>query len=344
MAAIEDELRRLMARVAELEGEVARLRARPEPAAADPEPVVTRRGMLGRMGAAAVAGAAAGGTLLSTAPAGAVEGTMRYGDVNDAGTESTTLRSVASSTLFLENNQEGGAKTLVVAGDGVGIIVDAHVMGLQVRTTPATGVETQGNDAGLKARSPKGVAVVADAFVAEEPNQFLGTGVRATGRTTGVQARVLGGPNVHPNVGAGVIADGGDGYAGVRALGRHGVVAHGNDTGVKVEGGRRGVDALAVGGIGVRGECVSVSGDSAGTGVEGVGTVGVRGRSAEGVGVAAEGGRAPLWLKPSADKGAPTTGKHSMGEVRMDSDGALWACVVSGTPGEWRRVSYEPAG
>ncbi len=44
-------------------------------------------------------------------------------------------------------------------------------------------------------------------------------------------------------------------------------------------------------------------------------------------------------LTPGRTTGHPTTGTHQQGELWMDSAGALWACVASGTPGAWKQVS-----
>lgn len=51
------------------------------------------------------------------------------------------------------------------------------------------------------------------------------------------------------------------------------------------------------------------------------------------------GGRSAIYMVPSA--GAPTndTYEHARGEMRVDSSGILWYCVVSGTPGTWRRLA-----
>ena len=51
------------------------------------------------------------------------------------------------------------------------------------------------------------------------------------------------------------------------------------------------------------------------------------------------GGRSAIYMPPSA--GAPTNDayEHGRGEMRVDSSGILWYCVVSGTPGTWRRLA-----
>jgi hypothetical protein len=64
--------------------------------------------------------------------------------------------------------------------------------------------------------------------------------------------------------------------------------------------------------------------------------VGVSGQ-AFGYGVEAQGNTAPLHLVPSTTgvAGPPTSGDHQMGELYVDSVGALFYCRVSGTPGTW---------
>lgn len=77
--------------------------------------------------------------------------------------------------------------------------------------------------------------------------------------------------------------------------------------------------------------------------------IGVVGRSANSVGVRGlggtyggvfEGARAPLHLVPSVSgvAGAPTSGFHRAGELFVDSEGGLFFCVTTGTPGAWKRV------
>jgi hypothetical protein len=73
----------------------------------------------------------------------------------------------------------------------------------------------------------------------------------------------------------------------------------------------------------------------------GAGSVGVFGEAA-GYGVAALGGLAPLVLFPAGVPGPPTTNPHLLGEVLVDSTGALFQCVASGTPGTWVRVGFNP--
>ena len=69
-----------------------------------------------------------------------------------------------------------------------------------------------------------------------------------------------------------------------------------------------------------------------GTGVDAVST--------SGIGVSAQGGRAPLLLAPKTGTGAPVSGEHRLGEVVVDSEGSMFHCKVTDTPGTWLRVGY----
>lgn len=68
--------------------------------------------------------------------------------------------------------------------------------------------------------------------------------------------------------------------------------------------------------------------------VEAVGGVG-------GYGLKASGGLAPLFLGAGSGPGAPlaASGAHQSGELYVDSNGNLFYCSASGTPGTWRQVS-----
>jgi hypothetical protein len=66
-----------------------------------------------------------------------------------------------------------------------------------------------------------------------------------------------------------------------------------------------------------------------GNGVSGVGGI---------YGASLQGGRAPLRLAPAATKGAPKSGLHQIGEFFVDTQGTLFFCSQTGTPGKWNRV------
>jgi len=103
---------------------------------------------------------------------------------------------------------------------------------------------------------------------------------------------------------------------------------------------------------------ISVRGlnNSGGIGVQGVdiaGGIGVWGSANDGTGVYAEsisglalsaGGTGRFWQATLAMPGAPTSGFHSKGEQVRDSNGDLFICMTSGTPGTWKKVAAIPAG
>lgn len=100
--------------------------------------------------------------------------------------------------------------------------------------------------------------------------------------------------------------------------------------------------------VGVSGKGkIGVVGQSSEPGAPGVyaqhigpGGIGVRGdANNDGYGGLFRGGKAQLRLLPAASAGRPTTGTHNVGELFMDSGGALFICTAQGTPGTWRRVT-----
>jgi hypothetical protein len=62
---------------------------------------------------------------------------------------------------------------------------------------------------------------------------------------------------------------------------------------------------------------------------------GVWATSTAGYGLVADGGLAPIWLKPAGSAGAPTSGAHAVGELYVDSNGVLYQCIDAGSPGTW---------
>jgi hypothetical protein len=69
---------------------------------------------------------------------------------------------------------------------------------------------------------------------------------------------------------------------------------------------------------------------------------GVNGFSDKGYGGNFRGGRAPLRLEPTNTPGRPTSGDHQRGELLVDTNGDLFFCKDSGTPGNWFRVQLTP--
>src|SRR6516165_9846220 len=139
---------------------------------------------------------------------------------------------------------------------------------------------------------------------------------------------------------------------GDRMIGVHGVAVN-RGTGVKGETqngtgvlgetqGGPGVSGKSVSGPGVEGRSGSYVGVDGfclnGTGVHGLGgDSGVTGTSQKGYGGTFGGprARAAIRLLPAETPGAPTTGTHQVGELFVDSQGALYYCRKGGTPGTW---------
>lgn len=202
-----------------------------------------------------------------------------------------------------------------------------------------------------------------------DPNSSTanGTGMRGFGgHLTGVGvwgtgATPLGTATATPPAGdaIGVFGAGGkagsgnaDGVYGVGAgSSRSGVVGVGdpnpvNGTGVRGNGGLPG--GVGVWGAGGRlllgpappapppGNAIGVfgaGGDGHSDGVYGIG-------AGEGYGGQFASGFAPLRLVPaSAGAGHPTDDQHKVGEFYVDSQGSLFYCKVSGTPGSWVQLA-----
>ena len=112
--------------------------------------------------------------------------------------------------------------------------------------------------------------------------------------------------------GTGVTGNGNSGDGVVGTGGNNGVVGTGGNNGVVGTGGNNGVSGTG-GSVGVFGGAGNYGGEF-------------------------QGGHAPLRLRPSDTQGAPNTGRHFMGELYVDNQGALYFCVADGTPGTWKRV------
>lgn len=132
----------------------------------------------------------------------------------------------------------------------------------------------------------------------------------------------------------------GDGWAAVvgRSTGQGGTGTYGECTGedgIGAYGGcSDGTGVVGEGFHGVEGKA------SSGSGVYGQSTsgTGVRGYSLNGYGGSFRGGSAQLKLQTGSTRGEPTTGPHQKGEIYMDSNATLFVCTQTGIPGKWRRV------
>lgn len=77
----------------------------------------------------------------------------------------------------------------------------------------------------------------------------------------------------------------------------------------------------------------AVTGETSGAGA------GLQAVSTGGLGVVANGGRAPLRLVPGSGTGAPSSGSHQAGELFVDDQGDIFLCKADGDPGTWFRLT-----
>ncbi len=262
---------------------------------------VSRRSLLSKAGAAAVAAVAAG-TLLNPREARA--------DHYSSGIEVDFVRAhsdqiavaglSATSHGVYGRSENAGPDYAGVAGrnstqDGTGVSGVA-TNGVGVRAIGNNGVHGQSIESGW-------------AGVYGNNTTDYGFGVVGDGKGSG--AGVLG----RNQTGDGVQGETRrDGYSGVYGY-------HNGTSGYGVTGVGRGS------GMGVVGKNFDAGG------------IGVLGEATNGYGGWFQGGNAQLFLKPAGRAGKPTSGSHSKGELYMDSTAKLFVCVADGTPGTWRKVT-----
>ncbi len=311
-----------------------------KPRGSEYEGRVSRRSLLSKAGAAAVAAMAAG-TLMYPREAKAAE---------------EVLASWVVAQEFVSAGTDVSAKQQVIGYGGdrsTAISSDAAVVG---RNPDGPGVEGISN-------------AFTGAGVAGQANGGLGTGVKATGGFFGVDA--IGNVGVRgtgtDDQQAGVKGEGPTGVWG-RTSKTHFAGVYGEHTGTSGngvlgigKGGEQGVFGKNPDNIGVRGDGKngvygeSTTGNGWGavvgrsTGRGGIGTygecsggTGVKGVSTSGYAGVFEGGKAQLKLKPAGSAGKPTSGTHAKGEIYMDSAGALFVCVASSTAtaaAKWKKLS-----
>jgi hypothetical protein len=245
--------------------------------------------------------------------------------------------------LFGQNTGEGFG----VVGDGSG----ANTAGVLGRNKDGLGVKGEGvigvmgisnksGQAGLVGQNPSdGFGVVGDGAGLQNAGVLGrnagGQGVRGEGKV-GVFGRSSEAGHAavagqHTGIGFGVVGDGsGEDTAGI--VGRH-----------QTSDGVRGTGTPGVSGVCTveGGEAPFPTGRFAGT----------RGKSTHGPGIFGEGHyggqfrgtNAQLSLVPGATAGRPQNGFHQLGEIFMDSGGALFICVGTGSPGNWVKVATSPA-
>ncbi len=267
---------------------------------------VSRRSLLSKAGAAAVAAVAAG-TLLNPREAKANHFSSAY-------FEATFIR-----THHLEaiNNNNQWAVKAAATGDHFGAVDGTN--------NAQSGVGVEGNSTGVEGTGVRGAA---HKFGVRGVGLISGgTGVKGEGDTGvwGSSSRTSYSGVYGQHSGVGYEAFGVKGETtdaiGVKGIGRNGVV------GESPAGGHAAVYGHHTG--------------SSGYGVIGDGTgpsAGVLGRNSSGYGGEFEGGKAQLKLKPAGSTGKPS-GAHAKGEIYMDKAGALFVCVAGGTPGRWRKLT-----
>lgn len=290
---------------------------------------VSRRALLGKAGAAAVAATAAGSLLTPReARAATVEGT---GAPGVRGVNTGEGRAERGQAAVVGVIQEG------LVGDGVaGLGRGLGYVGVYGETTSSGGgsygVYGYSRSSGF---GGAGVAGFSDG----------GTGVYAITRGDGSSA-VDGLVSAVATAGNGVRGTGrGESYYGVLGL---------NDTGTGVQGESKQADLFGVAGrntgdsgSGVLGEgrgrgkagVLGRNADAGGVGVQAQGATGIDAEGAGGYGGQFRGGRAQLRLVPGATPGSPTTGTRAKGEIYMDRAATLWVCTMGGTPGTWVRLT-----
>lgn len=347
-ARVDDVLRRvarLAEQVEQLQQENITLRARlerqPTRREAPPEHrPLTRRTLLGLGGAAAAgAGLAAVSSVLKPEGADAAQfdpWLIGNNQFQDALSATTGLQSThVDYTLNIINTGTGGgaigcsAKASNKAGlygehtaTGVGVWGNATTTGVGVKGTSASSTGVNGTSS-----SGSGVVGASTDAYGVYGSSTNGVGVQGVGSTFGVFGFAS-------NVGVegvstqwpvkGLQSGGGSGivpnnYAGVFGDGNTvaGVLGYSNTD--------HGVRAASVAHHAIRAEALG-SGE------------GVIATSAQGHGVRAQGGKAPLWLMPAGTAGAPASGTHNQGELYTDISGVLWMCTADGTPGTWVRT------
>ncbi len=320
--------------VAELRGSDRR-RSRNEERTPEFDGQVSRKALLSKAGAAAVAAVAAA-TLLNPrqAKAHTASNTIEAHSV----IAHTVDANPHSDTVPVRGEAEGTLPALVGLQFGSG----AAVLGNNLGGTGAgvKGSSTGNGNVGVHGQKPagEGHGVLGEGRGSSSAGVFGsnpdGTGVRGESSTVG-RAAVVG---KHSNAGffsIGVLGDTVDGV-GVKGLGKVGVIGESSTLGhASVYGQHTGTEGYGVVGDGSGSTGSGVLGrNSSGTGVEG---------TASRYGGKFAGSRAQLMLVPGGSLGKPTTGTHNKGEIYMDKAGALFVCTAGDgtTVGTWKKVNMK---
>ena len=288
--------------VAELRGSDRR-RSRSEERTAEFDGQVSRKALLSKAGAAAVAAVAAA-TLLNPRQA-------------KAHTASNTIE--AHSVIAHTVDANPHSDIVPVRGEAEGTL--PALVGLQF----GSGTAVLGNNLGSTGAGVKGSST-GDGNVGVHGQKAAGEGHGVLGEGRGSTSAGVFGSN--PD-GTGVRGEGSTQaeVAGVRGTGKTGMWGSSATTGYSGVYGQN----TGTAGYGIVGD---------GSGATGAGVVG---RDPSGYGGQFEGGKAQLKLKPAGRAGKPTTGIHTKGEIYMDSAGALFVCTaVDGTTvGTWKKVTMK---
>jgi hypothetical protein len=260
---------------------------------------VSRRALLSKAGAAAVAAVAAG-TLLNPREAKATH-------LADA------ISVDAVFTHFVNVIHNHALEPAVKAhNDGTG-------SGVQVKSNGGKGVHSLGVIGVVGESIATGQAAV---YGKRFDSAINGPGVVGDGLGPDY-AGVLG---RNPS-GTGIRGEGSDQaeVAGVRGIGKTGVWGSSATTGYSgVYGQHTGSLGFGVVGDGTGAAGAGILGrNDDGDGVQGEGGNGVHGKATSGYGGLFEGGKAQMRIAPKSTAGRPTTGAHSKGELYMDSAAAL---------------------
>jgi hypothetical protein len=311
---------------AELRDEVAALSGSETSQAVEPAPAfegrVSRRALLSKAGAAAVAAVAAG-TLLSAREAKAIH----YADaisVDGVNTHHVDARAEGGGTAVFARTVSNQNSALEALNNGLQPAVRGHNDGYRKRSAgPLQG--------GEGVYSLGVIGVFGESFT---DGKAAVCGKRFDGLDP-------------DSKGPGVVGEGlGSNYAGV--FGRNptgtGVWGQSFEIGYSgVYGQHTGTSGIGTVGIGKGGDAGVLGRNNSGVGVLGEGKDGVHGTASDGYGGQFEGGRAQLRLVPAGCAGKPTTsGTHQKGEIYMDSAGALFVCTATSTAtaaAKWRKVT-----
>jgi len=119
-----------------------------------------------------------------------------------------------------------------------------------------------------------------------------------------------------------------------------GVQGNGWNSGTGVSGlGRVGVFGITSSPDGWFGVWGRHTGNGPGVAGDSGGGPGILGNSTSSYGAEFNGGKAQLRLVPKSTAGRPKAGAHAKGEIYVDSNGAIFVCTKTGTPGTWRKVT-----